>query len=256
VATLAPNLDAARHSIWTAFPGTVVGWIGDAAHMASCSDHNEDDCGVVHAIDPMTPAGTEQAKAIVNAAVGRPDVEYVIHNRTIWSASHGWAPRAYTGSDPHTSHVHLSGRHGSACYSGRTCTGYDHAAEHNTTPWSLTLAQGPTGGPPSGHLDEDGVLGPMTISAWQRRMGTPVDGFITQPPGHSDLVRAVQVYLNRLIHAGLVVDGQGINQDGHSVFSTTRALQRHLGTARDGVLSLPRSQCVQALQRRLNAGTF
>jgi hypothetical protein len=222
VATLAPNLDAARHSIWTAFPGTVVGWIGDAAHMASCSDHNEDDCGVVHAIDPMTPAGTEQAKAIVNAAVGRPDVEYVIHNRTIWSASHGWAPRAYTGSDPHTSHVHLSGRHG----------------------------------PPSGHLDEDGVLGPMTISAWQRRMGTPVDGFITQPPGHSDLVRAVQVYLNRLIHAGLVVDGQGINQDGHSVFSTTRALQRHLGTARDGVLSLPRSQCVQALQRRLNAGTF
>ena len=183
-------------------------------------------------------------------------MEYVIHNRTIWSASHGWAPRAYTGSDPHTSHVHVSGRHGAACYSGRTCTGYDHAAEHNTTPWSLALAQGPTGGPPSGHLDEDGVLGPMTISAWQRRLGTPVDGFITQPPGHSDLVRAVQVYLNRLVHAGLAVDGQGINQDGHSAFSTTRALQRYLGTAQDGVLSLPRSQCVQALQRRLNAGTF
>ena len=161
-----------------------------------------------------------------------------------------------TGSDPHTSHVHVSGRHGAACYSGRTCTGYDHAAEHNTTPWSLALAQGPTGGPPSGHLDEDGVLGPMTISAWQRRLGTPVDGFITQPPGHSDLVRAVQVYLNRLVHAGLAVDGQGINQDGHSAFSTTRALQRYLGTAQDGVLSLPRSQCVQALQRRLNAGTF
>lgn len=257
MAILAPNLDRARHAIWAAFPGTVVGWIGDSAHMAGCSDHNEDGCGIVHAIDPMTPAGTEAAKAIVNAMVGRPDMEYVIHDRTIWSASHGWQPRAYTGSDPHTNHVHGSGKHGSACANAHTCNGYDKAAEQNTLPWNLALAQGPgQGGSGGGHLDEDGILGPQTISAWQRRMGTPVDGFITQPPGRSDLVRAVQVYLNRKIHANLVVDGQGINQDGHSVFNTTRALQRYLGTGQDGVLGLPRSDAVRALQKRLNAGTF
>lgn len=251
---LAANLDAARHEIWAAFPGTVVGWIGDLAHMANCSDHNADACGRVHAIDPMTPAGTVAAKAIVNAAVGRPDLEYVIHDRTIWSASQGWAPRAYTGSDPHTSHVHLSGRHGTECWSTATCTGYNRAAEESTKPWVLVLAQEPAD--TTVRLDEDGILGPATIRAWQRRMGTPQDGFITQPPGHSDLVRAVQVYLNRVARAGLSVDGQGINQDGHSVFHTTRALQRYLGTRADGVLSLPRSAAVRALQRRLNASTF
>jgi hypothetical protein len=236
VAVLAANLDALRHQIWTAFPGVVVGWVGDSAHQSSCSDHNEDGCGVVHAVDPMTPAGTEAANAIVHAAVGRPDVEYVIHNRTIWSASHGWAPRAYTGSDPHVSHVHVSGKHGTECDSGRTCTGYDKAAERNATPWNLALAQGP-GSPPASH-------------------DLIVDGVITQPPGRSDLVRAVQVYLNRKVHAGLTVDGVGIRQDGRSSFATTRALQRYLGTTSDGVLSLPRSECVRALQHRLNAGTF
>lgn len=256
---LAPNLDAFRHSIWTAFPGLTVGWIGDLAHLAGCSDHNEDACGVVHAIDPMASAGTEAAKAIVNAAVGRPDVAYVIHNRVIWSASHGWEPRAYTGSDPHTSHVHVSGAHGDSCANAHTCNGYDHAAENNTTPWNLALAQGPGAGPGGGavgSLDEDGILGPATVRAWQHRMGTVQDGFITQPPGRSDLVRAVQVYLNRVAHAGLTVDGQGIRQDGRSVFATTRALQRYLGTWTDGVLSVPRSAAVRLLQYRLNAGTF
>lgn len=252
--TLAHNLDNLRHSVWNAFPGTVVGWVGDQAHQAECSDHNPDGCGVVHAVDVMLAAGTEGAKAVVNAAVGRPDVQYVIHNRTIWSQSSGWAPRAYTGSDPHTNHVHVSGRHGGSCYGSATCTGYDHASEAFEKPWTLTLAA--TIPPSSGKLAEDGQLGPKTISAWQHRMGTTVDGVISQGYHKSALVWAVQVYLNRMIHANLVVDGWGINQDGHSKFATTRALQRYLGTTQDGVLSVPKSQAVVALQKRLNAGTF
>lgn len=96
----------------------------------------------------------------------------------------------------------------------------------------------------------DGVLGKHTISTWQHIMGTPVDGVITQPPGRSSLVMAVQKRL------GQRVDGVGIVQDGHTVYQTTKALQRHLGTPVDGKLSLPTSECVKALQRRLNTGKF
>jgi hypothetical protein len=102
----------------------------------------------------------------------------------------------------------------------------------------------------------DGVLGRNTVSRWQNIMGTPVDGFITQPPGRSNLVKAVQKHLNAAIGAGLSMDGQGICQDGHTKFLTTRALQRYLGTPQDGVLSLPTSMAVKALQKKLNTGTF
>lgn len=105
------------------------------------------------------------------------------------------------------------------------------------------------------HLDEDGGLGPKTISRWQEIMGTPVDGIITQPPGKSSLVMAVQRKLNAVLHAGLVVDGQGINQDG-KYYETTKALQRYLGTPQDGRLTSPTSMAVKALQHRLNSGAF
>lgn len=46
---------------------------------------------------------------------GRLGVHYLIHDRTILSSSPKsvtgvapWAPKAYTGSDPHTNHVHVS----------------------------------------------------------------------------------------------------------------------------------------------------
>lgn len=102
----------------------------------------------------------------------------------------------------------------------------------------------------------DGVLGRYTVTAWQKRMGTTADGVITQPPGHSSLVAAVQRYLNAKVPgARLAVDGVGICQDGHTHYWTTNALQAYLGTSRDGILSLP-SECVKELQRRLNADTF
>lgn len=109
--------------------------------------------------------------------------------------------------------------------------------------------------PTPGGLAVDGQLGPNTIRTWQRIMGTPQDGVITQPPGHSDLTAAVQRHLNVHINAGLVVDGQGIEQGGPASH-TTRALQRYLGTPQDGVISSPVSDVVKALQGRLNLGWF
>lgn len=98
----------------------------------------------------------------------------------------------------------------------------------------------------------DGKLGESTIKRWQKIMGTPVDGVITKP---SDLVKAVQRVLNTKVHAGLVVDGDGIRQDGQ-VYNTARALQKYLGTPQDGRISTPVSDVVKALQTRLNGGHF
>jgi hypothetical protein len=179
--------------------------------MAECSDHNEDGCGLVHAIDPMFAAGTAQANAIVRASVGRPDLEYVIHNRTIWSVSHGWQARQYLGSDPHTNHVHVSGKHGSSCANSHTCNGYDRAAEGNLTPWSF-----------------DGVPVPPAgnVPAWPGRLLR-----LTSPMMHGEDVRAWQ--------AKMTARGWAIGVDGwYGPASQTicRAFQaeKHLGV--DGVV--------------------
>lgn len=111
-----------------------------------------------------------------------------------------------------------------------------------------------TGGSGGSGLAVDGQLGPDTIRRWQQVMGTPVDGVISSPV--SDLVKAVQRFLNAHgANPKLAVDGQGIAQDGHAT-KTIKALQAYLGTPQDGVLSRPVSECVQALQRRLNTGKF
>lgn len=110
----------------------------------------------------------------------------------------------------------------------------------------------PTPSPASNGLWVDGKLGFHTISRWQEVMGTPQDGVISPV---SDLVAEVQRQLNLKINAGLLVDGRGIRQDGN-YYHTAQALQKYLGTTQDGVLSVPVSQAVEALQTRLNKGSF
>lgn len=104
------NLDAIRSSIRLHFGAVTIGWIGDSAHRSSISDHNPDSRGIVCAIDVMFPVGPK-ASAVVKACVGRHDLRYVIHNRTIWEKKNGWKARAYKGTDPHTNHVHISSEH-------------------------------------------------------------------------------------------------------------------------------------------------
>lgn len=111
-----------------------------------------------------------------------------------------------------------------------------------TTPVSDTSAK----------LVVDGELGPKTIAKWQYIMGTTVDGVISKD---SALVRAVQLRLQTTVDHRLVVDGVGIRQDG-KFYKTIGALQRYLKVPVDGRMSLPKSQVVKALQRRLNEGRF
>ena len=113
----------------------------------------------------------------------------------------------------------------------------------------------PTPTPASNNEDlvEDGELGPKTITRWQETMGTPVDGKISTPS--SMLVAEVQRQLNRRINANLLVDGYGIVQNNQP-YNTVAALQRYLGTFQDRRLSVPKSECIIALQKRLNQGRF
>lgn len=118
---LAPPLAALLREINARWPGRSKvsdGSIGDAAHQARVSDHNPDKVpgaaggpgvGEVNAIDvTVDPTGGPTGMQLVKQLVGDPRLTYVIFNRVIYSKSHGWVARPYTGPDPHTGHVHIS----------------------------------------------------------------------------------------------------------------------------------------------------
>lgn len=125
--------------------------------------------------------------------------------------------------------------------------------QYNLLKGGSESGQGPASNPSSSALIVDGVLGPKTITRWQQILHTPVDGVISSPV--STLVSDVQVILNARVNAGLKVDGAGIAQDG-KFYHTVQALQKYLGTPQDGVMSVPVSQVVKAVQTRLNQGRF
>lgn len=124
----ARNMQALTDDTKAEFPGIVIGGKGDPAHQEHASDHNEDDTPGSkpaqsdaddvpehRAIDPMIgPAFTKaDAQAYVEALLADPAalarLAYIIWNRSIWSRKNGWQRQDYTGSDPHTNHVHVSG---------------------------------------------------------------------------------------------------------------------------------------------------
>lgn len=89
---------------------------GDAAHAARKSDHNPDSHGVVHAMDITNdPLHGMDGKALANALLHSrdPRIDYVISRREIAYGSggkHPWLWQAYTGTNPHDHHTHISVR--------------------------------------------------------------------------------------------------------------------------------------------------
>ena len=201
---------------------------------------------------------------MLNHTQGRPVLDFMV--RTEWEGDwvrdYIWTHRARHGLkhviwEQHiTSTVNQPGvRRKMADRGDRTANHYDH----NHGEWYGGGYVPPSTGVPGSTpvvnklLDVDGELGPKTIAKWQQVMGTKVDGIIT--PGNSDLVRAVQRRLQVTVNNRLVVDGDGIYQNGR-YYKTIAALQTYLGTGVDGKLSVPSSQAVKALQRRLNENRF
>ena len=152
---LAPSLAVLRAEVnatWPARSKVSDGTIGDAAHSARVSDHNPNSRRSVNAID-ITRSGIDPAR-LISVAITDSRVNYVIHDRKIWSRSRGFVPRRYTGANPHTEHVHISIRQA-------------RDAEQDTRPWGLSAGAPTTspGVPSTGHnpkTDLERLLDSMT----------------------------------------------------------------------------------------------
>lgn len=117
----------------------------------------------------------------------------------------------------------------------------------------------------SGKLDVDGYWGAATVRKLQSVLGTPVDGVVSAQPlenkkylaacsstgawqftskygGGSTMIAKLQTKI-------------GCTPDGWFGSNSVKALQKYLGTTVDGTLS-EGSECVKAMQRKLNDGTF
>jgi len=108
-----------RDQIDTWYPdrrSTSDGWIGDARHSATKSDHNPDERSgfVVRAIDIDSRLDSSEQLSIYLAdqirVCAKTDkrISYVIHNGFIASRIMGFKWRRYRGINPHKKHIHIS----------------------------------------------------------------------------------------------------------------------------------------------------
>ena len=94
------------------------GWIGDAKHAGTKSDHNPAlPDNVVRALDVDSDLSSHKSESVylanqirLYAKREKPKrIAYIIHSGKIASPILNWRWRKYTGSsNPHTSHIHIS----------------------------------------------------------------------------------------------------------------------------------------------------
>ena len=108
-----------RDQIDTWYPdrrSTSDGWIGDARHSASKSDHNPDERSgfVVRAVDVDSRLDSSEgisiylADQIRKCAKTDKRISYVIHNGKIASRILNYKWRTYRGFNKHIKHIHIS----------------------------------------------------------------------------------------------------------------------------------------------------
>ncbi|MFC4334095.1 peptidoglycan-binding domain-containing protein [Salininema proteolyticum] len=141
---LAYSLDRLRDEINARAPKRskrTDGTIGDSAHAGTASDHNPNSRGVVCAADfthdPGAGADMDAISDIlVHPGTRNKHLKYVIFNRLIAGIHTGWKWWNYSGSNPHTSHMHVSVGRGP---DGRSSGPYDgretwHVGKTNAKP--------------------------------------------------------------------------------------------------------------------------
>lgn len=199
--TLAPSIRQLRDEINARWPNRSTssdGTIGDAAHQARRSEHNPDRLGIVRAID-VTAAGID-VQELLDATIGDHRVHYVIHNRRIYSRTHGWAARAYNGSNPHTKHVHISLRNRTSENAPATVVA---AAANDTSSWFTTASPKPA--PPTLKRGSSGT-GVRTL---QDRLNAifPAYSKLAEDGRYGSKTEAVVKEFQRRHGKGLAVDG-------------------------------------------------
>lgn len=222
---IAPALAVLRDEANKAFPKrdkATDGWLGDASHQARKSDHNP--CwscsgrsrGVVRALDiDISPDGDpnrDLAREVLSAVIGDPRVWYVIHAGKIYSRTHGWVARVYTGPNPHIGHVHVS-LNGANGVSG-------DPGNFDTSPWGLAGGKAPEPEPVRPKVSLAAVI---HAARFPRREVHPV------------AVKRVQRALNAKARAGLAVDGIYGPRTRAAVAAFQRA-QGWTGADADGIL--------------------
>ena len=220
MAYLVPTLATLRAEFNQAFPGRSKshdGWIGDAAHAQTKSDHNPDGKGRVRAVDLTGEGarGAALAEVAIAALKARGQKGYVIHNGRIANPDvQAGAWRSYSGSNPHAHHVHVSAhthltssaRWGVVRLSPPRVSGI---LDRNT----ITLLQALVGARVDGVMgketigklqtlvgvEADGLMGPITARALEEYLGAPVEMIPGWYPG---LIRALQRRLADLVNTG------------------------------------------------------
>jgi hypothetical protein len=113
---------------------SVDGTLGDLAHSNRTSDHNPDENGIVRALDfyEWTPGVVDQIFETLRLSRDA-RLKYAIHDGRMFASyvnqagDPAWTWRTYTGTNPHTTHGHLS------------VVATDMAEQ--THPWALTRSE-------------------------------------------------------------------------------------------------------------------
>jgi len=170
------------------------GSVGDLSHQARKSDHNPNAAGVVRAIDVDAdgiPAAwlADHVRARGAAGDGRLSPGgYVIFNRRIASDVGGWSWRAYTGTNPHQAHVHVSAT--------SSASGYDDSGDWGVTSGDVKVKPKKKLGLPKVKRGSRVLkvasprLSGTDVRYVQRRIGAEPDGFYG--PDTADFVKVWQ----------------------------------------------------------------
>lgn len=188
----ARNMDRLRTDALAVWPGMTIFDIGDTAHASGRSGHNPDDTvlpegGTAELSDPdvkqevraldfmlgpeFTAADARELVAALRDPRSRRRLYYVIYDRRIYRRD--GSDSAYTGSNPHTDHVHASGW---------------WEDDENTTPWAAVLEKGQD-------MTPDENLKLRWIDARLEAIGNGLDDIAADRPGAGQdvwLVRAVK----------------------------------------------------------------
>jgi len=166
---LANSLETFRAQIDEKYPNrnkSSDGTIGDASHSQTSSDHNPNEYGAVTAIDiTHDPCNGLDCTALAEGLrrIKDPRTQYIIWNKQISNPDiEGGNWRPYTGSNPHTMHLHHSVRQDKELFD-------DPALWGNITPAPVWKPA-----PPLPKLSQ-GMEGD-SVKALQLLLGIPNDG--------------------------------------------------------------------------------